>query len=244
MISQPPREVATKSSVQAITTGTGRAISSGTTQARRRIGDWTMSDGNRSSAWTYLGQGNGWKVVGSGDYNGDGTSDILWYNAQHSRRIGDWTMYRQRRRWRGPYLGQGQRLDKSSAVAIITATGRAISSGTTPARRASATGRCRNNHVSSWTYLVQPRAMAGQVAGSGDYNGDGTSDILWYNTSTTTSGWWEMASNHVQGWHNLGQAGAGWRFPGGRFRLQYSKRRSKASFRVDVLGNSRPASLQ
>ncbi len=51
-----------------------------------------------------------------------------------------------------------------------------------------------NNQV-AWTYLGAATGNDRQVAGSGDYNGGGTSDILWYNTSTTTSGWWEMASN-------------------------------------------------
>jgi hypothetical protein len=42
-----------------------------------------------------------------------------------------------------------------------------------------------------------------EVAGIGDYNGDGTSDVFWRNDSNGHVGIWEM-HNNVQTWHDLG----------------------------------------
>ena len=39
--------------------------------------------------------------------------------------------------------------------------------------------------------------------GTGDYNGDGTSDIFWRNDANGHTGIWEM-HNNVPGWHDLG----------------------------------------
>jgi hypothetical protein len=44
------------------------------------------------------------------------------------------------------------------------------------------------------------------VVGVGDFNGDGTSDVLWRNDSTGHVGIWEM-HNNAQTWHDLGGSG-------------------------------------
>ena len=40
---------------------------------------------------TYLGNLSGWQVAGTGDYNGDSKSDIIWQN-QQSGITYEWTM--------------------------------------------------------------------------------------------------------------------------------------------------------
>jgi hypothetical protein len=44
------------------------------------------------------------------------------------------------------------------------------------------------------------------VAGIGDYNGDGTSDIFWRNDATGHTGFWEMHNNAAT-WRDLGGSG-------------------------------------
>jgi hypothetical protein len=40
--------------------------------------------------------------------------------------------------------------------------------------------------------------------GTGDYNGDGISDVLWRNNSTGVVGYYQMdVSGNLQGWHDI-----------------------------------------
>jgi hypothetical protein len=48
------------------------------------------------------------------------------------------------------------------------------------------------------------------VAGTGDYNGDGQTDIVWENTTTGVRGLWLMNGTAFASWINLGQVGIEW----------------------------------
>lgn len=79
--------------------------------------------------------GTGWQIVGTGDFNGDGISDILWRNTATGY-LTEW-------------LG--------------------TNSGSFAPNSGAGTGAADN----SW-----------QIVGTGDFNGDGISDILWRNTTS------------------------------------------------------------
>jgi FG-GAP-like repeat len=81
-----------------------------------------------------------WKIAGTGDFNGDGISDILWHNTNGDTSI--WLM-----------TSNGTQVQVLSAADL----------GFVPA---------------SW-----------DVAGTGDFNGNGMSDILWRNANGDTSIW-------------------------------------------------------
>ena len=81
-----------------------------------------------------------WAIAGTGDFNADGKSDILWHNSN-----GD------------------------TSIWLMTASGTQV-------------------QVLSTTDLgVVPTSW--NVAVTGDFNGDGKSDILWRNTNGDTSIW-------------------------------------------------------
>src|SRR5258708_3777119 len=88
---------------------------------------------NGDNSWVSVD--NSWHVAGTGDFNGDGLSDILWRN------------------------DNGAIFDFSGA----------------------ANGGVVNNGDNSWMMVDN----SWQIAGIGDFNGDGRSDILWRNTSGT-----------------------------------------------------------
>jgi hypothetical protein len=62
-----------------------------------------------------------------------------------------------------------------------------------------------HNNVQTW-HDLGGSGVDYKVAGVGDFNGDGTSDILWRNDASDHVGIWEM-HNNVQTWHDLGGSG-------------------------------------
>lgn len=87
--------------------------------------------------------GGGWKIVGSGDFNGDGIDDILWRAADG--RVGNWLGNR----------GGGFTVNEASIVPVST----------------------------EW-----------HVSGTGDFNGDGRSDILWTSDGGLMGNWLASAN--------------------------------------------------
>ncbi|MBM0203756.1 matrixin family metalloprotease [Micromonospora sp. STR1s_5] len=122
-------------------------------RADGRLGIWDMDDAQIS--WNGTGDvtlngaamvlGPEWQLLSSGDFNGDGSADLLWKNT--SGQLALWEM-------------NGTAINPSASGAV-TYNGSAVTLGP------------------EW-----------KLASVGDVNGDGTSDLLWDNGST--SGLWEM----------------------------------------------------
>ena len=113
------------------------------------LASWSLSGGqvtSSSSALTYHGNpatpDASWSVAGLGDFSGDGSKDFLWRNQNGS--LIEWTM-------------NGSQIVSSQTVAFA---GTAVAPD------------------NSWS-----------VAGLGDFNGDGKSDILWRNSSGSLVDW-------------------------------------------------------
>ena len=126
------------------------------------------------------------------DFNGDGTSDILWRNTNGDTAI-----------WYSIATGGYSPVDLGIVDTSWTpeATGDFTANG-----KAGILWRNANGEVGEW---ISNGAAGGAgftkldlghvdtswaIQGTGDFNGDGTSDILWRNTNGDTAIWYSVAS--------------------------------------------------
>ena len=93
--------------------------------------------------------GPGWKAIGTGDFNGDGLSDILWQQHTTSGQASIWEM-----------------------------NGNALIGG----------GAVNPNPGPAW-----------KAIGTGDFNGEGLTDVLFQNTTSGQDSIWEMNGNKLNG---------------------------------------------
>ena len=144
--------------------------------------------------------GPSWKEIGTGDFNDDGHSDILWQNTNGQAAI--WEMNgtnvigggdRERQSWAELESDRNRRLQRRRPfrhpVAERERSGRDLGNERHQRNRRGTVGA---NPGPSW-----------KAIGTGDYNGDGHSDILWQNTSGQAS-IWEMNGTNVIGGANAG----------------------------------------
>ena len=66
-----------------------------------------------------------------------------------------------------------------------------------------------NGTVAAWPSLGTMRP-AWSVPGAGDFNGDGTADILWRNSASGATGIDLMSNGTVSGWSSLGTIAPAW----------------------------------
>lgn len=104
--------------------------------------DWLgTANGGFSNNWSNAGTSvpTNWTVVGTGDFNGDGSADILWRDSTGI--VTDW---------------------------LATET---------------------SGFTTNWGALSTGVPLSWSVAGTGDFNGDGITDVLWRNTDGTLVDW-------------------------------------------------------
>jgi hypothetical protein len=179
------------------------------------IGDFVMTGGVAGAfqdiAW--VNPSSGYQVVGSGDFYGSGTADILLANS--SGFIGQFEMSSNTATW------QGIGLINSGAGWSVAGTGDFYGNGTDDILLANqSAGQIgefeMNNGVATWQGIGTVNAAAGwAVAGTGDFFGNGTDDILLANQSAGQIGMFEM-NKGVASWQGIGtvDAAAGWAVAG------------------------------
>jgi hypothetical protein len=149
----------------------------------------------------------GWAPAGIGDFNGDATSDLAWYNAS-TNDIDIWKLSN------GQWAGSAD-------------------TGTHPAGYQPAGFGDFNHDGTSDVLWFNPstrdldlwKVSNGQWAGSvdigshpagylpsgvGDFNGDGTSDVLWYNATTRDADIWKITNGQWAGSVDIGTHPAGY----------------------------------
>jgi len=156
-------------------------------------------------------RGPDWRPAGVGDFDADGTSDILWQNTTTGA-LDDWRMVNGS--WaasvdlgsRGPewrVAGVGD-FDHDGTSNILWQN---VNTGAVDEWRMA---------NSNWAGSV-PLGSRGPdwlVAGVGDFNGDGTADILWRNRTTGQLDDWQMANGNWSRSVDLGTRTPDWQIAG------------------------------
>jgi len=162
---------------------------------------------NDANAWNSVP--TAWQVVGTGDFNGDGRDDLIWRNENGSftewlgQKSGGFTS-NDANAWNdvptswqvvgtGDFNGDGRddviwRNDNGSFTEWL----------------GQASGGFVSNDANAWAVLP----ASWKVAGTGDYNGDGRTDIAWRNDNGAFTDWLGQASggflsNDANAWNVL-----------------------------------------
>ena len=171
--------------------------------------DWAMNGSQVASSQSVTMQGNAaapdvsWNIAGIGDFNGDGQSDILWRNTNGA--LMEWTM-------NGPQIASAQQVTMQGNAAMPDASWSVVGIGDFNGDgHSDVLWRNTNGTLVDWTLqgaqidssqqitLHGTPAMpdtSWQIAQIGDFNKDGTSDILWRNSSGALAEW-TMNGSHI-----------------------------------------------
>ena len=160
-----------------------------------------------------VGPDPGWLAIGTGDFNGDGTSDVLWHN-QSTGEVDAWIIKNGATAswadlgvadptvWKVAGVGDFNGDGTSDLLWFNQSTGLV---GTWIIKKGVNTG---------WVTLATVDATAWKVAGVGDFNGDKTSDVLWQNQFNGLVGAWIIKNSAYSGWATLGTVDATWKVAG------------------------------
>ena len=138
-------------------------------------------------------------VVGVGDFNGDGKSDILWRNSSTGV-VSMWLMDGTNMTSWATILGSGNTDWTVAGVGDFNGDGKADILW-----RNTSTGMVTmwimgGTNMTSWATILGSGNTDWTVAGVGDFNGDGKADILWRNTSTGMVTMWIMDGTNMTRW--------------------------------------------
>jgi subtilisin family serine protease len=156
---------------------------------------WFMDGQGNEQSGRYLGNGDfgDWKVVGAGDLNSDGKTDLIWQSASTGQ-VYLWFMDGQGNEQSGRYLGNGDFGDwKVVAVGDLNGDGKIDLIW-----QSASTGQVYiwfmdgQGNEQSGRYLGSGDFGDWKVVGAGDLNSDGKTDLIWQSASTGQVYLWFM----------------------------------------------------
>jgi hypothetical protein len=189
----------------------------------RQVVVWYMggAEGNifQWSDWLSASGVPGWTVVGIGDLNGDGKVDLVWQN-DVTRQLVVWYMG-------GPQGNAFQWWDWLSSAGVAGWSVVGVSDFNRDGRLDLVWQNNLSRQVVVWymggpqgnvfqwsDWLAADNVPGWRVVGTGDFNSDGSADLLWQNDATQSVVIWYFAGsqgNTVQGWHWISSSGEpGW----------------------------------
>jgi hypothetical protein len=184
--------------------------------ANSNVDEWILTDGEFAASAQPGSIPSGYQVAGTGDFTGNGTSDILWQNPSTGD-TQEWLI--DNGAWAGTVdlgvhpgnyrvAGVGDFFGNGIDDVLWTGTN---SNGTV------ATDIWELSSSGQWQASVSPGSHpAGyNVVGVGDFTGNGTSDILWQNPTTGDVDEWQLSNGQWSASVDLGShPGAGWSIAG------------------------------
>ncbi|MBZ5640777.1 MAG: FG-GAP-like repeat-containing protein, partial [Acidobacteriia bacterium] len=168
-----------------------------------QIGAWRMN-GAVHIGWISMPTeppSSGWQIQGVGDFDGNGSSDLLWRNTTTGQ-VRAWLMNgstivstasmpteRPTSGWQIQGVGDFNADGKPDVLWRNTTTGQV--------------GAWLMNGVviDHWVWMpTEPPTSGWQIQGVGDFNADGNSDVLWRNATTGQVGAWLMNGSAIASW--------------------------------------------
>jgi hypothetical protein len=176
------------------------------------LDEWMLSNGKWAASVDPGSHPLGSQVSGIGDFNRDGTSDVLWFNPTTTS-VDLWTL--SNGKWAasndvGPHPAGYQ----ISGMGDFNGDGSTDVFWFNPTTNETDIWMLANGKwAASTTIGTHPAGY--QVAGIGDMNHDGTSDAVWFNPSNGDVDIWKVQNGKWAGSVNPGQhPGAGWQVGG------------------------------